>query len=1550
MFKTILRTLSALSIVTITASAGFAQNEPPASVTTDVWKKGFGSPDKQPSISPKEIDDTVNNQFLAPNANWADNADGPAHDEIDLNFDTTDDNVVNPTTLGTAVFYRGHNSSLDTYNHHAGILGNADLGAPLTETLGWVEWSGTIKAVGLYDIDKAFTLRVTFPGTIAGIVRQRGDYHYKIDGNFDSKGVIIGTVEYALFNITPQGELALTPEGEFISIAAGRVEGRLRGLIGENGALGVFHSVGGRSSGYAGYAGGFSATWDSLTHKGSLARCTKDPFDDNCDSDGFKEHRKSRIEYCIEGGNAETEPETCHKATIFSSCVIDPFNSTCNTTNFPALIKARLNRAKFCNNSANDANVRRTLCTEPRVVTGVCTDDPFNTICGTDYGPARISRCRTSQTANDCTATIATVCSDDPFDPFCGDVYDDARLEACRNGKQEGNSCASAHVSVICGDNPFNVLCEASSYDGARLEFCRDGRQKKDSDCSAGLVSMICGDNPFNTLCEADYGVERVELIKRCVRHRSDKTCMGAISTIDRCETKPFTDTQFCELGVFDTARVNLINRCTDDDMTNDTGCPAVTHVITACEANPFGANCGFDAFENRRVTLIERCYADSTGEGCAVINPVINDCNANPFGANCGFDAFDDKRNARITFCLEEGNAIDPRCTTADTDITLTFKGSLNLANASFDGTLLGGDAADGVGFVSVIGDSGYDYAGILDDTNLGAPVSQTSGSVEWVGEFKVINSGNLYSSDFTLIVDFAGTDTTAGSVSAYIPSVKPVSGWGTNLNPFKIAGTFDSNGVISGYVRHGAGVIADTTDVSLEGRGKLTGLIGREGAVGAFVAGEGGNYAGGFVVRPVVNFANWVRSFGDTPPPLVPDTVNPRDQFLQGTADGLDNGDVRIRTNSSGVPYYYDLNLNTATFDGLELDGDVADGVAWFYGASYKDYAGIFSGTDLGAPVTETAGTAKWYGQFQSGSWFSGDFTLEIDFNAESTGTVAAFVYNGWDANYYLLDGTFDRNGVISGTVDWGWFPNHDRIVDANIYDTSVLTGLIGAEGAVGVFVGDSVGGFVASSKSAADAFFSDVKFSDWVKSFNKTPYPNVPYNETQQTRFLQAREGSLDVLHLYDWAQPNPLTLADINADGEHADGVVYMFGTQRRDYNYQTSSYETITKHHYAGILSGTNLGAVLPTEPVDANGDPITATWKGWLGLIADGSEVAPRDIALTVDFTNKRISHSSVVDGAHLVDFSAKWKSGVGYDGVLKGKITYNSGAVSNSATNSPGRVTGLIGQQGAVGAFKSKHGDNHTNENTPYVGGFVAVPSAVYVQTVSFSDWVRSFGNTPRLPTSIPNRESPQTLFLRGKETGLDPYYIRRDVVRPANPLTLADVNTGERADGVAYMSGNHLNNPNNTHHVAGILSGTNLGAVLDAPVTATWRGRLGMIVNAVEVEPRDITLNVNFTNTGSNTAKSITIAYTGRHNTHFVNFNNLTWDDNGVITGGMTYNPGSGLNPATNSPGKVTGLIGQQGAVGAFISTHGEAHTNTNTPYAGGFVARPPAEPASP
>ncbi len=151
-------------------------------------------------------------------------------------------------------------------------------------------------------------------------------------------------------------------------------------------------------------------------------------------------------------------------------------------------------------------------------------------------------------------------------------------------------------------------------------------------------------------------------------------------------------------------------------------------------------------------------------------------------------------------------------------------------------------------------------------------------------------------------------------------------------------------------------------------------------------------------------------MRSFGDTPPPAVPDTTaTPRNQFLQGSADTLPTTGLAI-TGGAVTP----LNLAIATFDGIALGGQAADGVGFF------DVAVM-----------------------------------------DSVGSIEAFVQQDGVA-YHHLTGTYDDNGVIKGEVDLGNFTAGTRTQDGTSRIAGVLTGLIGQDGAVGAFISGRVNAY--------------------------------------------------------------------------------------------------------------------------------------------------------------------------------------------------------------------------------------------------------------------------------------------------------------------------------------------------------------------------------------------------------------------------------------------------------------------------------------------------------
>ena len=241
----------------------------------------------------------------------------------------------------------------------------------------------------------------------------------------------------------------------------------------------------------------------------------------------------------------------------------------------------------------------------------------------------------------------------------------------------------------------------------------------------------------------------------------------------------------------------------------------------------------------------------------------------------------------------------------------------------------------------------------------------------------------------------------------------------------------------------------------------------------------------------------ANWLRSFAGTARlDTEPDDTNSRNQFLQGTQvipvplddddepdpagheGGLNIGDVL--TISGERPTVYSLNLATARYGDIpegssmkpllladaegEPTGDTSDGVAFFYGSiagNANGYAGILAGTDLGAVPEEATSSATWNGQFRViGNYFANkDFELEIDFSARSVEAFVQVKNDEDDPLHFLIEGNFNRTtGVISGTVELGDYTGNDR--DATLPNnenrgSGMLTGLIGIEGAVGVFI---------------------------------------------------------------------------------------------------------------------------------------------------------------------------------------------------------------------------------------------------------------------------------------------------------------------------------------------------------------------------------------------------------------------------------------------------------------------------------------------------------------
>ncbi len=389
-------------------------------------------------------------------------------------------------------------------------------------------------------------------------------------------------------------------------------------------------------------------------------------------------------------------------------------------------------------------------------------------------------------------------------------------------------------------------------------------------------LAQTCADDPFNALCTVGYEAERVARIEECIiggNPDNPSLCWNAMK-LNSCIGNPFADecrNKFADY--YQQARDNRVTFCRTTGNETHHLCADGYADVYICTNHPFDTQC----LGNNDYTSLRR-----------------DACSIEPFATRCAGDVYND---LRVTFC--ENNADNPACPQPTPDVTAAVwensfdeelasaangrdhggkflkgraadldngglrewradhVGTLTFANATFNGRPLGGDAEDGTA-VFVAEESSYgipSYAAILSGTNLGAPLTQTEGSAQWIGAFQYSGSGDH---DFILTVTFGGTDK-AGSISAFVKGYREV----THNKDFLVEGDFDNAGLITGTVRlrhfyddYYTDNRPNTRYLNTVDTSELTGLIGEEGAVGVFTGDFSSSpvigFSGGFVARP--------------------------------------------------------------------------------------------------------------------------------------------------------------------------------------------------------------------------------------------------------------------------------------------------------------------------------------------------------------------------------------------------------------------------------------------------------------------------------------------------------------------------------------------------------------------------------------------------------------------------------------------------------------------------------------------------------------------------
>ncbi len=598
------------------------------------------------------------------------------------------------------------------------------------------------------------------------------------------------------------------------------------------------------------------------------------------------------INRCIIGNTAQRDP-TCAKAVADTNgCITNPFLSGCeaNPLFSPHVQNARDERVKFCNDANNEED---SLCTGSDSEKDICTHDPFSVICNHAYYNARKSACEDTLTFPRCTDTVILACDADPFNTdlcFQDNTYNDDRESQCRL-RTNRNRCAPT-VKRVCDADPFNItLCFSGDiYDSLRETTCAN---EPTSTRCATTISRVCSRNAFHGLCTDNPVYEHLRISdciiagnageSRCTESFAEDSCVlnpfGASCDIieDSCVLHPYR--AGCNISYARKLRVSFCS----DDTTESNLC---TQSIRDCLLNPFDKSCNDDSFENTRLGRITFCRDSQNLDNslCSVVSP----CLMNPFGAGCGLDDFDNFRTERITFCGVRANLEHDDCEVTFSRVTAASwlqsfttelpasAGGNRFVQGTEDGLDVGntrgiqvgrkrtskiltldsifedGNTTSGLAFIW--GQLNYrengqfaigNYVGILQGTDLGLPLNETITMAEWNGKFYIYHFDNfMLNENFTLTVNF-DTEENAGTVETRVNS--------SDGNYYSLTGDFDSNGVISGDVNYifGGNTIFSGTVYS----GEFTGLIGQEGAIGAFAGNSSNNrrrYTGGFVAKP--------------------------------------------------------------------------------------------------------------------------------------------------------------------------------------------------------------------------------------------------------------------------------------------------------------------------------------------------------------------------------------------------------------------------------------------------------------------------------------------------------------------------------------------------------------------------------------------------------------------------------------------------------------------------------------------------------------------------
>ncbi len=727
-----------------------------------------------------------------------------------------------------------------------------------------------------------------------------------------------------------------------------------------------------------------------------------------------------------------------------------------------------------------------------------CKTNAFHADCDA-HPDVTILRIDTCSGDNDihttCGAIITSFCTENPHRTFAdvctGDDYLPNRIADCiEGGKADSGNCrqiaqnATKNTTLTaCLTNPFDTACESvpdfmSSFTQARTNrasFCDNSDNATNDLCKGDNVTPICKFDLFTAICpDATYGTPRQMACLMDIDE--DPSCTGEMGIVTLfCKADPFSTETAC---MADTYLPDRIADCITTENTGETKCDTLTSdsamntMITDCLTNPFATACESVSAFSSSFALARTNRASFCNDNMNVANALCTDDNV---GRVCGFDPF-------TAICFTGDTYATPRQTACLMDIMEddSCRGDMGLAtvfckddpfhdsNACMADTYLPLRLAECI-MAGNAGESKCDTVSTDTAMNdaitdcLENPFATACESVDGFTTFALARTNRLtFCNDNMNVANGLCTDTNLMNVCVFDP-----------FNAICFTGaTYD--------------MLRQTACLSsLDADDKC---LGEMGIATVFCKANPFDTRAGCTEHPeirnfqntncldnsitpkhstctelvAVNHADYLASFGDTPPPAT---------IAEAIAD-TDFASFFLSIGENGVIDKTGLNsINAGTLRLGGDDGNAEDpnGVTYVQGQIEdltQSFVGLLPNTNLGVPLIEAPMDTTWEGRYYVLlSNAIHPITFNVTFGAgDQAGTITTDPdTRGVYTTTFTL--SFTAEGVITGNVLL------DSLLDD---DTAQARGLIGEQGLVGGFAntdggawgGLLVGGFVAKN----------------------------------------------------------------------------------------------------------------------------------------------------------------------------------------------------------------------------------------------------------------------------------------------------------------------------------------------------------------------------------------------------------------------------------------------------------------------------------------------------